>query len=79
MKEAREKRGEITSSIEGVNILKTVEAGEFDTYIWTRKSSTNGVSRNVKYWVDIKTGWEVYMESYKNGKLFSTMELIEFN
>jgi len=73
-----ERAGNKTSTIEDINILKTVEAGEFSTYIHIREYTTDGETHKTKTWVDVETGMGVYFESYRDNKLFSTQELIEF-
>lgn len=57
--------------------MKTVEAGEFSTFIRIREFTVNGQTRKSRFWIDIETGQEVYSESYEDGKLISTIELIE--
>jgi len=66
-----------TDTIEDINILKTIEAGEFSTYIRVREWTTEGKPRKSKSWVDAETGVSVYGELYMDNKLFSTHELIE--
>ena len=72
-----ERAGNKTSTIEDINILKTVEAGEFSTYIRIREETINGKTKKGKFWIDEETGIAVYTESYEDNKLFSTIELIE--
>jgi len=63
----------IQATIEGINILKTVEAGEFNTYIVKlRNDDTEHF-----YWIDIESGVEVYSEVRGVGVLVSTSELID--
>ena len=71
------KKGKSIATIEDINILKTVEAGEFSTFISIREFTVNGQTRKSRFWIDIETGQEVYSESYEDGKLISTIELIE--
>lgn len=53
--------------------MKTVEAGEFSTFISVRETTTY----KSRFWIDIETGQEVYSEYYEDGKLITTIELIE--
>ena len=59
----------------GVNVSKTVEAGEFNTYIF----SVEGGSTKQIYWIDQETSVEVYTEAYSSGKLYYKGELVEIN
>ena len=59
------------ASIEGINIFKRVEAGEFNTYI---VKLVDG-STEQRFWVDIESGAEVYSEVSLSGEIVNTSEL----
>ena len=65
----------ITNTILDVNVSKTVEAGEFKTYILI----VEGESTKSVYWMDLETSVPVYNEIYLSGVLIGVGELAELN
>ena len=65
--------------IEDINVEKTVEAGEFSTYIKVQYADKEKKKIKLKEWVDMKSGLNVYSETYRNGQVERIHELIEFD
>lgn len=67
------------SKIEGINIAKTVEAGEFNTYILLVERRYKESIILDKTWIDMETGIPVLHEIYNSGKLIVSLELVDYS
>lgn len=65
--------------IEDINVKKTVEAGDFSTYIIASYTDKEKKKIKLKQWIDMKSGIQVYSETYRNGQVERIFELIEFD